>query len=130
MLPKTFLHDGKPQALPRPLELRAGPLTMIFEPATGFLRQLRLGDHEVVRAIYAAVRDQNWATVPPQIANLKSQIEKDSFRLSFDVHCHQPGIDYFWQGVITGEANGRVRYTFDGAARSDFQRNRIGLCQK
>ena len=128
MLSKTFLHDGKLQPLPRPLELRAGPLTMIFEPATGFLRQLRLGDHEVVRAIYAAVRDQNWATVPPQIANLKSQIEKDSFRLSFDMTCRQPGVDYFWQGVITGDATGRVRYTFDGAARSDFQRNRIGLC--
>jgi hypothetical protein len=38
--------------------LRAGPLTMIFE--SGDLRYLTLGGREVIRRIYAAVRDRNW----------------------------------------------------------------------
>ncbi len=101
---------------------------MIFEPDTAFLRQLRLGDHEVVRAIYAAVRDQNWATVSPEISNLRSQIEKDSFRLHFDVSCRLGGVDYFWHGVVSGDPDGRVKYSFDGVARSEFLRNRIGIC--
>src|SRR5262245_38946760 len=43
----------------RPLPLKAGPLSLSFEPDTAFLRHIRLGDHEVLRALYAAVRDEN-----------------------------------------------------------------------
>jgi hypothetical protein len=128
MLTGTLLHYGGKDALPRPLTLQAGPLTMIFEPASGFLRHLRLGDHEVLRGIYGAVRDHNWATIPPQVANLESEIGKDSFRLTFDVTCRQGAVDYFWRGAVSGEANGQVTYSFDGEARSRFLRNRIGLC--
>jgi hypothetical protein len=126
MFSKTFLYSGSEPA--RSLELRAGPLSMLFEPDTAFLRHVRLGDHEVVRAIYAAVRDENWATITPQVTNLNTDVGKDSFRLSFDVACRRGGIDYFWRGTITGEARGRIRYTFDGVAHSDFLRNRIGIC--
>ncbi len=128
MLPKTILYDGSRETLPKPLELRAGPLTMIFESATAFLRQIRLGDHEVVRAIYGAVRDQNWGTIPPAISNLKSEIAADSFALSFYMACQQREIDFVWRGLIRGEPTGQVSYTFHGQARSAFLRNRIGLC--
>ncbi|HXJ76038.1 MAG TPA: hypothetical protein VNM37_24495, partial [Candidatus Dormibacteraeota bacterium] len=66
MLSKGFLYSGGESA--RPLELRAGPLSLLFEPHTAFLRRIRLGDHEVVRAVYAAVRDQNWATITPKVS--------------------------------------------------------------
>ncbi len=128
MTPQSILHDGKIDPVPRSIELRAGPLTMLFEPHTAFLRHIRLGDHEVVRALYAAVRDQNWATIPPRVANLKSEIARDSFRLTFEVACRRGEIDYGWQGTMTGEANGRIKFSFDGEARSDFLRNRIGIC--
>ena len=36
---------------------------MVFEPATVFLRRLRLGEAELIRGIYAAVRDRNWGAV-------------------------------------------------------------------
>jgi len=102
---------------------------MQFEPRTGLLRYIRIGDHEIVRAIYAAIRDHNWGTVPPRLINLQQEINTNSFRLTFDVECRQePGIDYLWHGAITGEANGTVRYSFDGVARSSFARNRIGIC--
>src|SRR6266436_4368568 len=128
MLPKSVLHHGSSQPLLKPLELRAGPLTMIFEPGSAFLRHIRLGDHEVLRAIYGAVRDQNWGTIPPVISNLKSDVNTDSFSLSFEVACQQREIDFFWRGLIRGEPTGQVSYTFEGQVRSPFQRNRIGLC--
>src|SRR6266852_5329573 len=112
MTPQSILHDGKIDPVPRSIELRAGPLTLLFEPHTAFLRHLRLGDHEVVRALYAAVRDQDWATIASHVTNLKTEINKDSFRLTFDVNCRQGGIDYFWNGTVTGEAKGRVRFAF------------------
>jgi len=101
---------------------------MSFEPDTAFLRHVRLGDHEVCRAIYAAVRDQNWATILPQISNLQPQIDTDSFKISFDVRCQRNEIDYFWRGQITGSTEGRIAYTFDGESKSAFLGNRIGIC--
>jgi D-apionolactonase len=126
MSSQAFLYCGAETH--RPIELRAGLLTMRFEPETAFLRHLRLGDHEVVRAIYAAIRDQDWATISPQITIHEQEIKPDSFRIVFDAVCRRGRIDYFWRGTVTGDEDGRVQYIFDGEARSDFQRNRIGIC--
>ena len=126
MSSQAFLYCGHETV--RPIELRAGPLTMRFEPQTAFLRHIRLGDHEVVRAIYAAIRDQDWATISPQIDLREQEIRPDSFRLVFDAVCRRGHIDYFWRGTVTGDKDGCVQYIFDGEARSDFQRNRIGIC--
>ncbi|MBI4664538.1 MAG: hypothetical protein HY735_37575 [Verrucomicrobia bacterium] len=127
-MPPQILRYGSPEPSAKPLQLSAGPLTMRFEPAHAFLRYLRVGDHEVVRAIYAAVRDQNWGTILPQVTNLKLDSEKDSFRLAFDVSCREGEIDFSWNGLITGQAGGSVTFAFDGEARSTFLRNRIGIC--
>src|SRR6185503_15690184 len=126
MLSKEFLYSGS--ETPRPIELRAGPLTLSYEPHTAFLRHIRLGDHEVVRALYAAVRDQNWATIPARVTMREQDIQPDSFRLVFDAVCNRGNIDYFWQSTLTGDAKGRIRFSFDGVAKSDFLRNRIGIC--
>src|SRR6185436_133236 len=128
MVNTTFLQYGRTEPFPKPLTLRAGPLTALFEPHTGFLRYIRLGDHEVIRAIYGAIRDENWATIPSEVSNLKSTINKDSFALSFDVQCRSQSVDYLWRGLVTGEASGQITFTFDGESRSAFRRNRIGLC--
>src|SRR5690349_14864270 len=126
MLSKEFLYSGG--ETPRPIELRAGPLTLSYEPHTAFLRHIRLGDHEVVRALYAAVRDQNWATISPVVTMREQDVQADSFRLAFDAACKREGVEYFWRGTITGDAKGRIQFTFDGTAKSDFLRNRIGIC--
>src|SRR3989442_533574 len=120
MLTNTILYYGSHEELPKPLELRAGMLTMIFEPHTGLLRYIRLGDHELVRCIYGVVRDENWTTIPWQISDLKSEIGKETFQVSFNATCRLNVVDYFWHGEITGEAGGRIIYTFDGVARSTF----------
>ncbi|HMJ89524.1 MAG TPA: hypothetical protein VK530_06890, partial [Candidatus Acidoferrum sp.] len=128
MLNENILLYGQEELPPKPLALRAGPLTMIFEPDNGFLRYIRLGDHEMVRSIYAVVRDQNWNTIPWHLLNLKSDVRADSFDLTFDVECEEGGLRYFWRGTVGGAADGRVTFVFDGEARSEFLRNRIGIC--
>ena len=50
-----------------PIPLRAGPLSMVFEPDLAFLRYIRLGSDEVLRGVTAPVRDQFWATIKPQV---------------------------------------------------------------
>src|SRR4030095_331083 len=103
-------------------------LTAIFEPHTGFLRYVRLGDHEVVRAIYGAIRDEHWATIPPRLSNIDAKIEANSFRIEFEVHCQRKSVDYHWQGTIVGENSGQIRYGFEGESRSSLRRSRSGPC--
>ena len=112
----------------KPILLRAGGLHMIFDPRRACLRYVRLGDHEIVRAIYGAIRDKDWNTIGPHVLNLQHEPDKDHFHLSFDAECKSRGIDFFWKGVITGDARGEITFNFDGEARSTFLRSRIGIC--
>jgi len=125
---KNILYDGQTESRPKPLQLCAGNITMVFEPDTVFLRHLRLGDHEIVRAIYGAVRDHNWRTINPKLSNLKWDSNTSSFEMTFDAECKEDDIDFFWKGRIRGDAKGKVIFDFDGEARSAFLRNRIGVC--
>jgi hypothetical protein len=128
MLAPNILYYGQPEPLPERIPLRAGPLALFFEQNS--LRYLRVGAHEVVRRIYAAVRDQNWGTAPDVLSNLHLDVRPDSFHIDFDVtnQIVATGVDFTWHGEISGDASGCVQFSMDGVARSSFLRNRIGFC--
>lgn len=121
-------YYGKDEPLPRSIELAAGDLTLVFEPELAFVRYLRYGDAEVIRGIYAAVRDRNWGTVAPQVSKLRVETTEGAFRVSFDVTCKEGPIDFLWHGEIIGEASSKVTFRMEGEARSTFLRNRVGFC--
>lgn len=110
------------------IELLAGPLRMCFEPTIGFLRYIRLGDQEILRGLYSAVRDHNWDTIAPEITNLDVRQSDGGFEVTFDVAHVERDIDFRWRGTITGKADGTVSFGMDGEAHSTFMRNRIGFC--
>ncbi len=124
---RALVLRGGPLAAPA-IELRAGPVTLEFEPGLAFVRYIRLGEVEILRGIYAAVRDRTWLTVLPKVTNIVREVRERSFRLGFDADCQEGDIHFFWRGEITGEENGTVRFTMDGAAKTAFQKNRIGFC--
>lgn len=128
MINPNLLLYGSEEPLPQWISLRAGPLSMSFDPENLSLRYIRLGSDEVLRAIYAAVRDRNWGTVPPQARNLHVSSDPDGFAISFDACCIQGEIDFIWHGTLVGRPDGSVHFAFDGEARSCFLRNRIGIC--
>jgi hypothetical protein len=125
---RTWFVFGSEAAPAPPLRLRAGPLQLLFEPASGFIRGVRSGEREVLRGLYAAVRDRDWGTVPPHISHLESQVSDEAFTLTFDAACRRGDIHFLWKGFIRGQPDGSLLYEFDGEARSTFLRNRIGLC--
>lgn len=124
MLPRIVTGTSQPG--PERTTLRAGQLTMEYE--AGQLRYIRLGSHEIIRGIYAAVRDQNWGTIPFELRDLNIDVHADSFTITFTSHHQQHDIHYVWLGSITGTADNTIRFTFAGEALSTFNRNRIGFC--
>jgi len=126
MIPTRVLYYGKDEPLPERLPLRAGPLTLAWE--NGDLRYIKLGDVEVIRRIYVAIRDRNWGTAPNVMSNLVMTQGDDSFRISYDVDNRQNEIHFTWHGEITGAADGTIRCVMDGVAQTTFMKNRIGYC--
>ncbi len=126
MSAKPLIYDGTAAPLPVCTPLRAGPLTLLYQ--AGDLRYIKLGDRELIRRLYVAVRDHNWGTIPAQISGLQIAAEADSFVIHYDVVHQQGEIDFAWRGEITGTADGTIRFAMQGVARSRFLRNRIGIC--
>jgi hypothetical protein len=108
------------------LPLRAGPLRLVFD--RGELRWIRLGEREVLRGIYAAVRDETWFTVPAALDDLEIEAEPESFRIRFHARHRRGLIRFDWEALIEGCPDGRISFRMDGTAGSTFRRNRIGLC--
>jgi hypothetical protein len=126
MIPREMLRHGAPEPPPAAIPLRAGPLTLQFEH--GDIRYVVWNGREVIRRIYVAVRDENWGTVPAALSELRVEDRGDSFAISY-LAAHRAGpIDFAWRGTIEGDAQGTLRFAMDGAARSSFRRNRIGIC--
>lgn len=116
------IHAAPSLAVP----LRAGPLRLVFD--RGELRWIRLGEREILRGIYAAVREAGWATVPASVEDLQIHAEPESFRISFVARHRRGDVVMDWQAAIEGTPEGRIVYTIDGTAGSSFLKNRIGFC--
>lgn len=126
MLSKWVLYYGKDEPPAEQIDLHAGSLSLSYEQ--GDLRYVRLGNREILRRLYVAVRDRNWGTVAPAFSNVNLDVADDSFLITYDVANRQNEIDFAWKGVIQGKADGTLSFSIDGEARSTFWRNRIGFC--
>ena len=110
------------------IPLRAGPLSLAFDRAEGSIRYVFAGSNEVLRGISAPVRDAQWLTIRPQVTALEVDQRDDGFRVSFQACCRSDAVDFEWRGIITGDKEGTLAFDFDGEARREFARNRIGFC--
>ncbi len=106
-------------------ELKAGSLNILYE--NGFLRYIRLGETEVLRLIYYAVRDHNWGSVPKLILNEKIEEHSESFEINYTAKFKSDGIDFLADCQIIGTAQNEISFNFKGEARNSFKKNRIGL---
>jgi hypothetical protein len=124
--PARAFEYGKDEPLPERRVLHAGPVTAVLEG--GDLRYVRLGDDLVVLRLYAAVRDHNWNTIEPRFTRYEVEDGGDHFTVRYSAEHVSPDVDFAWDGVFTGSADGVIRAEMDGQARRDFMKNRIGWC--
>ena len=121
--PSTLAKDMNPS---QPIELRAGDIRLKFQD--GQLRYLRVGDREIVRRVYFAVRDGNWATIQPRFVHASIRQSPDGFEINLAAECRHDPVNLKWTGHIKGTPDGKITFQAEGTAGGDFQSNRIGLC--
>jgi len=116
---------GEARDAPVTVWLQAGPVRVKYQD--GELRYLHVGEQEIVRRIYFAVRDTHWDTAMPVFSRQEVQQERDSFRIVLEAVAQNPFAHYRWSGEIVGAADGTITFTVQGEAVEAFSSPRIGL---
>jgi hypothetical protein len=125
--PSRFeIRSGRDEPPPETRELRAGGLTAQLEGID--LRYVRLGDVEIVRRLFVAVRDASWGTIPATVSGLEVDAGEDAFSVSFEALHEADELRFRWRGSLSGSADGSLDCRLDGVAETDFPYNRIGFC--
>lgn len=123
---RAAVVHGRDTPLQELHELRAGPLTAALDGVD--LRYVKLGNVEIVRRIYVAVRDRNWNTIPAIASDIQVDARADSFEVGFTAEHSSYDTHFEWAGSITGTREGRIRFEMDGSAQRDMLYNRVGFC--
>ncbi len=93
----------------------------------GGLRYITYNGVEIIRGIYAAVRDRDWGTVAPRFSDVQTVENLDGISIYYTCEHVENDIDFVWNGSIRLTERS-IRFDFDGLARSSFMKNRIGFC--
>jgi hypothetical protein len=105
--------------------LTAGPLSVELD--NGQLRYLKLDGIEVLRAVAFLVRDENWGTYVPSIANLKVEQRADGFSVSYRAVCGKGSQEIAYDARIEGRADGSLEFTGNATPKTDFLTARTGF---
>ena len=110
--------------MPQPIHLN----TFSFLYDEGYCRKLRLQNgSELIRAVYPAVRDRNWRTVPFTVTEEKITEEADCITIRLQLYFRQNEISFSARLTIKASGSGHFDFTYDGQAETSFLKNRIGL---
>jgi len=123
---ETMYYGDTTHRPPATAELMAGKFQCQYEE--GNLRYIKVGNTEIIRMIYSAVRDHNWDTIPPEISQEEVLNYDNYFAVNYSCRYQKGEVDFLAHYHIQGETDGSIRFTMDGEALSTFQRNRIGFC--
>jgi len=106
------------------IKIESGGFSCLFEPETGFVRYIRYGDQELVRAIYAVVRNENWGTLRHEVRS----VEQSENSIRWTHRCWN-GDDAWleFDGELTWSET-EVDYRVVGRPLKEFSTARTGVC--
>ncbi|MBX5133325.1 hypothetical protein HJB80_11740 [Rhizobium lentis] len=126
MTPDAFqLYGTRAQEKP-PVRLTAGKLTA--DLADGNLRSIRYAGTEVLRAISYLVRDRDWGTYSPQIADLSIEQGDGRFEVSYKARCAGPAETRLVIDVRIRGVQDRLDFAAEAISETGFETNRCGFC--
>lgn len=95
--------------------------------ADGRLTEVAVDGELVLDTVYAALRDQDWGTVPIDCALTQCRTGQDGFDIAYAARSLREDFPFHYSMRIAGRP-GKVRIEFLGAADGDLWTNRIGFC--
>jgi len=131
-LSAAIAQHGPAPGRPRRRQFSVGPAIVEVVGASvgtvGFVD----GGVPALNAIYVAVRDRDWGTVPGSVVRRRVKLADGSFEVVFDVSHRAGEISFLWRGRIKASASGpdsaELSFSMEGTAESDFLANRVGFC--
>jgi len=111
----------------KPVRLTAGRLTA--DLSDGNLRSIAYDGVEVLRAVSYLVRDRDWGTYAPEIADLTIEQGDDAFSVRYTARCKGPDATELSIGVrISAQAGAPLVFEADAISGTGFETNRCGFC--
>lgn len=98
------------------------------------LGEVRLLGCEVpaLSALYVAVRDADWGTVPGFVEHFMIDESQSGFTVRLEVRHERDDVAFSWSGELSGhtvdEDRSTISFSMRGEAERDFLANRIGFC--
>ncbi|PDS75074.1 hypothetical protein [Rhizobium sp. L43] len=120
-----LLYGTRAQERP-PVRLTAGKLTA--DLADGNLRSIHYDGIEVLRAISYLVRDRDWGTYSPEIADLRIEQGDDRFDVAYLARCAGPGETKLVIDVRIKGVQDRLDFEAEAVTVTGFETNRCGFC--
>ncbi len=118
---------GTAAPVPAARRLVAGDLSADF--VEGNLRDVRFRGVEVLRAIAYVVRDADWGTFAPAIADLRVDEGTGGFAVRYRGRCVSPaGARLDYRATIRGAGDGTLAFEAEATAEGGFETNRCGFC--
>lgn len=108
------------------IAVHAGNLHAMYE--SGCLRYIGMGNTELVRKIYCALRNITWHTLTPIITNEEMSASGDAFRISYQAYYGTDPLLFKTNVTIEGDASNRIVFDLKGEVVTEFSKSRIGLC--
>jgi len=109
----------------RPLRLHAGPWSLEFERGSGWVRNVRLGSHEVLRNVYESVRGADWATYRFYSSTTHIAQEEGRFEAGWSLECDD--LDVTWEGSLVCDG-ATLTISLEGTINETISTRRTGLC--
>jgi|GEM_PF-4197600 len=106
------------------ITIECGGISCQFEPETGFVRYIRYGREELIRAIYAVVRDENWGTLRHEMVS----VEQFDRSIRWTHRCWNGAEAWLeFDGSLSWSETG-VTYQVVGRPLREFRTARTGVC--
>jgi D-apionolactonase len=114
------------------IQIDLGPVNFEIERESGQLRYLRVGDTELVRGVYIAVRESNWKTASPKLSEITLNQQNHGFQCKFNANHDSAEAGFTWEGSVSGkridDSTVEIEYEMNGQATKDFKTCRTGMC--
>ena len=110
---------GTEEAAAAARRLTAGPVTVEFE--NGALRHIKYRGIEVLRGIAFLIRNVNWGTYTPDIADLQVKEVGGGFHVTYRARCSDDSQAFVYTATVTGTPEGALSFEVDGAPEGNFR---------